>query len=672
MDQYTRDLASVYRVQRIRDAVQDEQDRVQYLDSLINQQNQTLAELRTRLAAPEATYEQALGLLKQTAELQGAIRAQEQATQAARRQAAELPTESRAGLVRLIASGQKGNAYTRALELIAQFPGAASKVLQTVESAAERFEPEDLADIRRAAQSARAPVPGVPAAARERVGQLEEAFQESLEAAYFAGPSGIRGGYDGLAITQLRALTADQLRERAAATEDKNQKARLEARADQLDKSDYATGQDALDAALAVIRTTGDPTQLDGLARSMYEEARDRQAYRNDQREDFSQEMLDARRRLSTLEAERSQLAGAYDDPEQEVYRRELRSRGFKVEDPYILRDGKYVKNPQAWKNAYLEQQNTPEYAFYIGAHEKVDDALATGKPLVPTTRAEDVAVSFTRMRADRGRETSPAELAKQLEKSGIKGKELQDAVSFTMAYWNLGGPDQDERTIQARKEQQVQQEQEDTSRRDAATRKAAEAAEAREDAERTRQRVLREREAQTFDPARAADLASVQPGTDVNFRRAYNRARVQGASHEEAVEMANTAAGRMVAAEPIAFQAAPITRVDPSDPRFQYEETPEGFRVFREGKETGLARPDTRAFRSIQGVLAGRAPLPRQAPQPAPTAPQAAPQPAADTTPVYLAEGQQTAPQAAPQPTAPMRDLTKLSDAELRAIIGG
>jgi hypothetical protein len=698
MDRYARSLAAAHRVQAIEKAVQSEQDRVQYLDSLIATERQTLAAIADGFSVQGGNLESANALLKEAARVQGAVDIAAQAGRAAASAAASVPKQERAEFVGLLSSGQVASAANKAVALIGRYPGAAAKVLADVERFKANFGPDDIGRIRAAAGAAKAPQVGVPRQAREQVEQLEAAFAESLESAYFAGPSGIRGGIEGLELVNLREMTAAQLRDRATGM-DANQAARLEARAAALDDSEFATGQDALDAALAVVRTTGEPSQVaEPLARTMYEEARARQAYRNDQRADFEQGVLDSRRRLSQLEQEKTRLSGAYDDPRQETLRRDLRSRGYKVENPYTFTNGKWEKNPQAWRNAYIMQQDTPEHAFYIGAHERRAAALADDKPLAPSTRSQNLAVQYTMMRDRRGETTNPEQLATQLGKAGIKGQDLTDAVAFTMAYWNLGGPSQDPESLRLRKQDDARKEEEEEDRRRAATSAAVATEEAREAVARQERDMVAASKDLRFAQSAARKDLSTQVYVDE-----YKRQMAMGRTREEAVAVArdralaeaeragelapDTAgpAGRMLMGEDALLarqapapapaagtdkrvnaagvmvmpgmsfaanpdtesSAAPVLVQDPSAPAYSYRRGADGIEVWRDGQKKGTARAGTTAYQSIESVLSGGAPIAL-----APAAPEPVPEPEPEPEPVSV-------------------DYTALSDDELRRLAG-
>ena len=703
---YARTAAAAYQVADIRKAIESEQDRVQYLDSLIATERQTLATLTEVFRAAPVNFADAQRLLQEQVGVQESISLAEQAGQSAAARAAELPADERRTLAALTSSGQKAQATRFALGLIAKYPGAAGKVLTDVTRSAARFDSRDLDEIRAAAGRARAPATGVPRAARERVEELQGAFAESLESAYFAGPSGIRGGYEGLEVSKLRELTADQLRERAGLSGDDAQRKRLEARADALDGSNYATGQDALNAALAVVRSTGSPQQVeDPFARSVYEEARQRQAYRNDQRADFEQEVLDGRARLSQLEQEKTRLSGAYDDPQQEIIRRQLRARGFEVQDPYTYADGSWTRNPQAWRNDYMRFQNTPLHEYYTQAHERVDKATTTAVPLAPSSRAENIAVQYTMMRARGGQATEPQELADQLKKAGITGRALSDAVSFTMAYWELGGPEQDPETLKMRKRDEAREREEEDTRRTAATALARDADEARETVSRQEARAVG-----TVEELRSA-RGTERGGTEraqAAYIKEYQRQLGMGRTREEAVAAARSLAlgttttegtqtrtatgiaeGIQTGAEALLARQAGIPAVppgsaqvmmaepdpvverlpyepdavverlpyepdatqDPNNAAYSYRKTPAGYEVLNNGRPTGVAQRGTAAFQSIEAVLAGGQPLPAPLP-----VVEAVPAPVVEPVPAPVVE--------------PRKAVADMTEEELRALL--
>ena len=432
----------MYRWEQIQADIQDEQSRVQYLDSLIGQERQTLAGLQQVFRAQDVQFADAQQLLKERAALGEQARMTEAAQIAAARSAASIPDEMAQQLSAAFASGRTANALQAALDAIKVQPGAASKILGMAVDKADRagFKRGDIAKIEQAATNARAPRAGT--GAQQALRERETAFGQALESAYFAGPTGIRGGYKGLELVNLRDLTAAGLRERAAQSPTEEAK-RLGERATALEASGYATGSDAFEAALSAVRQTGDPKSIqDPYARQLYEEARQAGAYRNDQRADFEQEVLDSRARLARLSMERERIAGAYDDPAREAARRELVARGYRIEDPGSANE---------WRNQYLQYQQTPDYNLYLKAHELTQGAVEAGKPLAPTTPEEQVVARYTELARRKGKPIDIASLRKELGKAKIKGEQADKAIAWGMAWWELGGPEQNVEAVRQR-----------------------------------------------------------------------------------------------------------------------------------------------------------------------------------------------------------------------------
>ena len=91
LDTYANTLMAQYRVDRIRRDIQDEQSRVQYLDSLIAQARQTAAGIEAALQAqPPASLEAATALLKAQYEGQSAQRQRKAGEDLQRRRATSL------------------------------------------------------------------------------------------------------------------------------------------------------------------------------------------------------------------------------------------------------------------------------------------------------------------------------------------------------------------------------------------------------------------------------------------------------------------------------------------------------------------------------------------------------------------------------------------------------
>lgn len=635
LDRYARTLAAAYRTERIRDEIREERAQVQYLDSLLSQERASLNDLVQGFRVPPTDTNELRLLLKEQEQLDTELGLAEARSKAAASRAARLTSEDAEALARATRGQNQANRQDATVQtaeaLIRQKPAAARAILAQVERtrADSGITDADLARLRAAVSEARPSSVGVSPELREQFAAREEDIRETREALYFASPSGIKGGFDGLEVAQLRTLTADALKERAELEEEKASADRLRAKADALEASAFATAEDALQAALAVVRTTGEPSAVeDAYARSVYEEARQAQAYRNDQAADFDQEVLESRRRIADLETERERFAAAYDNPAKEAARRELVARGYKVFD-----------GEESWKNAYMRYQKTEDYPLYLSAYEQYTGALAEGRMLEPQTRGEEVASTFASMRLNRGRPVDIALLRKQLKRAGIKGKEQEDAIAFTMAYIEAGGQDQTPESIQAQAEQFKV-------------------------AKKTEERQVERAEELTADIAgqeesmqAQVELARRALRQDRDLATEYRKLRVSGLSQEEARAalseqterergVRQTQPGEALEMEAVSVAAAPALRefTDPSDGAVYRERPDGGFDIFRDGKKTGTARTNTRAARSIERVGRGEAPLPPPAPAPAPERP-----------PVVLDDIAITAerPEPAPEPAA-------------------
>lgn len=122
------------------------------------------------------------------------------------------------------------------------------------------------------------------------------------------------------------------------------------------------------------------------------------------------------------------------------------------------------------------------------------------------------------------------------------------------------------------------------------------------------------------------------------------------------------------IRAERPAFEEAAVRVQDPTAPEYSYARTDDGFKVFRGDVETGIARPGTTAFRSIERTLAGGQPLPPPAPAPAPVAKRE------PDGRLVMEEEQITArAPAAPAPaTGDVPDFGAMTEEQLRAFIQG
>jgi len=630
---YGRTLNAAYRFERIQKEIADEQGRVQYLDSLIGQERQTLAALQETFKVEQLGY----------AELQTLLAAQASADKAANAAAENAAKGRQAALTVGEADRAKVRENVRVqgqAQLIAQnfqnmarnlTPEKAKALAVYAKQEAAKVgtpKPDQLAAVNKLIDDAAATASGKPPAVGGKAATTAQvAASAALQEALYASPAGIRGGPEAALVAETRNLTADELAVSDAAA------------ADALRKSGYVTQKDAFDAALKVVRETGDIMLADKYAQEVYQQALAKQAYRNDQAADFSQEVLDSRKRLAKLEGERQKIAGRYDDPVQEAIKRELTARGYKFAER---------GSADEWKNKYVQYQNTPLYDVLLSADRLVDTAKNTGKPLAPSTKAQNM---VTTLAMQYERSETPFDLntlRTQLEKApDLSKKDVDDALSFIVAYRELGGEKQDPDSIAFLKRQDELQKQEDEARRAQAEAIKAEVERAREVT-----RKLEEDQVKAVSELRTEqNVANLGPAE-------YARLRAMGMSPEEArakamrvvpAEAPQTAQAaakvlmepdllmerqRRVEAAREAAQAAPPpapteqekppeqddskTFQEPGTP-YSYRKTSKGdYVVFKNGFYSGTARAGTREAQSIERVMAGQAPLPPKPPKPA------------------------------------------------------
>ena len=629
-ERYARELAAVNRLKRFEAEVENEQQRLTYLDSLVQNERANLTSLQQVFAVPPVDLAAVQTVLQQVGDAAAQRASIAAGSRAARVEATSLTKDERAAI--MAGASVKGDApgiLRRATALITpeMTPEKAAAIASFATSQAQKFASTGqelggvLANLQRAAGTAKGKVPtgaGADTAA-------QAAASRALEQFAFAGPSGVRGGYGGLAIVERRAMTADEL-ERAG---DK-------AAAEKLRASGFATQEDALQAALEVARSTGDIKQADAYARDIYIEARNKQAYRNDQRADFEEEILASRKRIAQLEAERGALDAAYDDPALEVLRRELEAQGYKVE-----RKG----SADEWKNRYLQYQNTPIYDTLLKADRLVEDARTNARPLQAGTAAQTKAVNLARAYDQAGTAYDINVLREQLEKDkSLNAASIDDALAFLVAYRELGGEKQapakleaDAKAAQASKQTEAQK---------------AEAAKARLEGLKAQKAELETRAAAT----NAAPAPQAAPAV------------LPAALQAGLGALPGVAATVGTAAQPSA--TAGLVQ-DPTNANYQYRPRAEGgFDVVFKGQPSGIAAQGTRAAQSIANVLSGAAPLPASRPKPRPPvgAPMAAAPVAARPAPVAPSMAPQAP--AAPTPAAPTVPPFETADQRLKRLM--
>jgi len=424
LDQYARTLGAAYRVEQIRREIASEQDQVRYIDSLIAQAQQNAAGLEAALQAqPPASLETATALLKERYDAESAARGRRAGEGLAARRATELTAEDRAAFT---PTGRLSKAeVAQAAERAVSDPKTTPEKAAAIASYVEKQLGSDYKGLERikgrlrapaAAGGARAQAPGVRAMTPQEAAR-EETLNQLFETTYFAGPSGIVGGFDGKAVADARAQT------KAPAG------------------TGFATAEDAFVAALASLangtidREDFESDEAFNYAKDVYADAKVAKAYRNDQRTAFEPAVLSARQQVAELRRQREQAVGStYEDPGQEAIRRELRARGYLIEE---------ADSKDAWKNAYIKYQKTPDYGVYIAAHERVRDALAADQGLSASNRIEQIAAQYVGMKLRRGDALSVQDLRDQLKRVGYTGKPAEDAIAFAMAYTELGGDSQ-------------------------------------------------------------------------------------------------------------------------------------------------------------------------------------------------------------------------------------
>lgn len=561
LEQYARTVSAYQRYQDIARDIASEQDRLNYLDSLIQSERQNLTNLSEVFRVRPQDLGSAQALLQQQYAGEDAARRRAAAGRAGRAAGLQLPRKARAELTAVTVGAGRAPQTARdvALSLITKdtTPEQGAEIVRILEAGQvdEGYIQQVRAQLERVARG-RAPS-GAPRALSPEERAAEQALQQQLEAAFFAGQAGIRGGYDGQAIVERRQQTPAP------------------------EGVGFSTEQDAFEAALqamadGVMAVEDFASEEDyRFAKSLYDEAKAKKAYRNDQRVNFEAEVLASRQRVAQLEQQRKEAPGAqYTDPARERAKRELIARGY---------------DPDLNAGRYLEYQKSPYYKAMIGADDILTDILAGDQELQAVTKPQRLAADLVRQMDTAGKTYTIKDLEKQLGKV-LKGDELQAALSFALAAkeyetQNLSNPTQ-----------------------------------------RELQRAAKQAEAGREEAARAADAAITKElGQELDQQALFMQRLQKSATQEQAVAQ-QQAAAPVAAPQPervtmdLGEEVIPLAQVDPSDPRFSYRKVDEGFEVTRTDlpeRAPSLARPGTRAYRSIEGVLAGREPLAPPAPPP-------------------------------------------------------
>ena len=580
IEQYARTVAAYQRYQDITRDIQSEQDRLNWLDSQLVAENQNLTNLQEVFRVRPQDLGSAQALLQQQYASEDAGRRRAAAGRLAREEASDITDADKARLTALATEGtqyDQGAAQGLALELIGadSTPQQTAEVLRILEAGS--IDEGVIREVQaRATSVARGRVPsGAARALTPEEKAAERALQQQLESAFFAGPAGIRGGYDGQAIVERRESTAAP------------------------ETVTFSTEADAFDAALvamqngAITEDEFESAEDFQFAKKLYDEAKAKRAYRNDQRANFEQEVLKSRQRVTQLETARAEAPGAqYTDPGRERAKRELIARGF---------------DPDKNGGRYLQYQQSPYYSAMIRADDILTDVISADMALEAVNSNQRLAADLIRQLDARGKPYDITKVEKQLGKV-LKGDELQEALAFALAT-----KEYDARGFEAPSQRELQR---------AAKQRAA----------------TEEEQARALD----AEITETMEGELDQQALFMQRLPKETATSEGEVLQSRVSEAAARDAAPVSPDLpflkerppAPVQEVfaDPSDNRFLYRKVPEGFAVFEKGKANPtLAATGTRAFQSIESVLSGGAPLRRPTATPAAPAAPAAPARAPD-----------------------------------------
>jgi len=577
IESYARTVSAYERFQNTARDIQLEQDRVNYLDSLLASERQNLTNLNEVFRVRPQDLGSAQALLQQQYAGEDAARRRAAAGAAGRAAGLQLPKAVSDQLKRELAEGKPIDARNTAREFITAdtTPEQGRELLALLQGGG--LEAAGIAQVRSQLERvARGRAPsGAARAASPEERAAEQAIQQQLEAAFFAGPSGIRGGYDGQAIVERREQTAAPA------------------------GLSFSTEADAYAAALGalqdgVLAVEDFASEADfKFAKALYDEAKAKQAYRNDERVNFETEVLASRAQIAELQRLRASAPGAqYTDPTRERFRRELIARGY---------------DPEKNGGRYLQFQKSPYYNAMVEADDILDSLLAEDVELEAVNRGQRMAQDLIRQLDAAGKPYDITKVEKQLGKV-LEGEELQGALAFALAtkeydQQNLSSPNQ-----------------------------------------RELQRAAKEREARAEEQARELDAEitrDIEAETQAQFD--FARRLKPSASAEAA------AAQRFALQAPADFTPEPVSEPtptpeptvfrDPTDENFVYRRTADGFQVFEKGRKPYTVPAGSRPARSIERVLAGGAPLPRvqapPSPSPSPTPPAPVAPSEAATTPL-------------------------------------
>jgi hypothetical protein len=601
IDRYARSVAAQQRYQlSIRD-IAELGDRANYLESLASAERSNLTNLEEVFRVRPVDFGQAAELLKAQYASEDFARRQAAGARLQQKRAQGLTATERVTLARL-STGPTQNLVQAKKRLLGmansgsmtkpQLDEALALVRGAAGADANYFDgiEAQVASKLKAVPSGQARALSPEEAARET------ALERSLEAAFFQGEGGIKGGYDGLAMAEARKETTAPEGGSFSTAEDAFQAylSMLEDGTASAEELAAVTGVD--DAEQAAVDFA--------FAKQQYDEAKASGAYRNDQRKLFESRWLASARNVARLEeAAAEATARVPDDPALERIRREMIARGMNPDDPYDQYSG------------------TPLHGYLTTADRIYADVDGDVKA---ATAAQKKALAMLAQYQSTGNGWNVKDLEKQLRKA-LDESEMEDAIGFALAYQRA----EDEKAKPA--DQRGLQDEEarkkairDETAKLRAARLAAAAADAR------------------IGLNSAAPTAQVPPSRADEARKFYARQRAMGRSAEDAradmlAKFGTPAEAQQGGAEGVSASAAQDDEIaaitlggsvveppapapapapaavrikDPSNPAYEYQKVGSKYMIFHNGAPTGAAKPGTRAFQSIESVVGGGAPL--------------------------------------------------------------
>ncbi len=621
---------------RITTDIADEQQRYQAERSYLEQMRSELNALDLELSKVATQDQAALELLRFVDKAQiEAVQARAVRGERAARERA-LP----GGLRPLVAADERvipGKQATYATSAVQALQATGDAAL-TREQAAEVLRiaeqsglaESELARVRDAAAGTRRAAVGPEVGGRPLTREQQEELarvERAIGVIEYGGPSGIAGGADGDAVVRRRAdtaLTPDEL---------------------------FATEADAFEGYLTLLedgRATPDelaarfpnatPEQLQTAlttGQRVYNEAKAKKAYRNDQRKLFNDRYLSQAQAVAEAQGRVDQLRPEFLDPAQERTRRMLREQGIDPDDPY------------------LQYYGTAMYK-YAPAADRIIEQTQGELPIEAASKTQAGIVRLLDQYEATDTQWKVSDLEQQLSKT-LKGDELEDAIGFALAYDR-------QRAEGAKPQTQLQMQIEERRKQDEFKRKQRQFIN-QEQQMLDRLQADKERLAQEAERTRDVEAAAV------DARQVYARARAAGQTEEEA---------RTTALNALQGQAATRAeqrRLEPVGGSRELERIAAERRAARPGAERAarlgisaeLGRVQEGAY-DESPLLFGEAtpPEPEPAPEPEPVA---APAPAAPRRPVYQMPEFLRPPAPAPAPAPAEPPLSAMTPEELEAM---